>query len=133
MNSGFSWLSGLETGRERRLLRKSVVGLGDDSGLGVMLGFEVVSGGGMAFSASGIFVERSGTSLTISGSGFVEGSDLTGSVSLDVVGTSSRFSGSDSSFSSSGATTGELLSPRDTAPSLNSGISNGFIGIVSSL
>ena len=128
-NSGCSWLSGLETGLERRVLRKSVVGLGEGSGLGVMLGFEVVSGGGMALSASGAFVETSGMSSTISGFDSV----FTGLASPDSLGTSSCFSGSDSDFSSSGATTGELLSPRVTGSSTTSGLTGGLIAIVSSL
>ena len=77
-NSGVSWLLGLETGRERSVLRKSVTVLVAGSGLGVMAGFvEVESGGGMVLSNFGLDFPTSGLSKALSGLGFVTGGDLT--------------------------------------------------------
>lgn len=81
-NSGVSWLLGLETGRERSVLRKSVTGFVNGSGLGVVEGFvEVERGGGMVFSNVGLDFPISGLSMMLSGLGFVVGGDLTGSAS----------------------------------------------------
>lgn len=61
MNSGLSSLLGLETGRERSVLRKSVTGLVTGSGLGVADGFvKEESVGGIALSNVGLDFPTSG-------------------------------------------------------------------------
>jgi hypothetical protein len=137
MNSGLSSLLGLETGRERSVLRKSVTGLVTGSGLGVGVidGFlEVESGGGMVVPNVGLDLPTSGLSTTLSGLGFVAGGDLTGSASMDVSLAVGTFWGVDSEAGTSDGITGDFfLKPSGAGFSTTSDVSGIGAAFVSSL
>lgn len=134
MNSGLSSLLGLETGRERSVLRKSVTGLVTGSGLGVVDGFvKVESGGGIALSNVGLEFPTSGLATTLSGLGFVAGGDLTGSASITVSLVDSSFLGVDSSVVGDGITGDCFLKPSGAGFSTTSDVSGIGAAFVSSL
>lgn len=125
MNSGCSWVFTSDIGLERRLLRKSVVGLG--------AGFEVSVGSGPVFSSAG-FWTASRLFLMASGLGLVEGGDLTGSVSLCASSGSDSSAGESILLSSgivSGCFTKGSLGSRGLGALSASTSSDGCLGIVS--
>jgi hypothetical protein len=133
-NSGCSWLLGLETGRERSVLRKSITGLVVDSGPGRLVGFVgVESGGGIVLSIAVLAFAASEFLGLISGFSFVERGDLIGSVSRGTISSCSVFLGVDTSFGSSDPRAGDFLRSSGTGCSIISDVSGIGAAVVSSL
>lgn len=137
MNSGCSWALGSETGRERRVLRKSVVGLGAGSGSGLSSGFAVPMGGDLVELVTLGCLPSSGLSEMVSGLGLVGGGDFADSGSACLLGASetSGFSADIDSLELRGAGSSPIFVSADlllgAASSLKFEVSSLVVGVAS--